>query len=47
MEEIVVTRLWMGGVVLMMLAFAVIAVIGHYRRKSRTDPEQSSQPTEN
>ncbi len=47
MEEIVVTRLWMGGVVLMMLAFAVIAVIGHYRRKGRIDREQSSQPTEN
>ena len=33
MEEIVVTRLWMAGVVSMMAIFAVIAVIGYIRNK--------------
>jgi len=33
MEEIVVTRLWMAGVVGMMVIFAVIAVIGYMRKK--------------
>lgn len=34
MEEIVVTRLWMAGVVGMMLVFAAIAVVGLLRQKS-------------
>jgi len=34
MEEIVVTRLWMGGVVAMMLVFGVIAMFGHFGRKT-------------
>ncbi len=33
MEEVVVTRLWMAGVVGMMLAFAVIAAVGVARQK--------------
>lgn len=32
MDEIVVTRLWMAGVVAMMLVFAVTAVIGVLRQ---------------
>jgi hypothetical protein len=32
MEEIVVTRLWMAGVVGMMAIFAVIALIGYLRQ---------------
>jgi hypothetical protein len=33
MEDLVVTRLWMAGVVAMMLAFAAVAVYGVYRKK--------------
>jgi hypothetical protein len=39
MEEIVVTRLWMAGVVSMMAIFAVIAVIGYIKNK----PDNGSQ----
>jgi hypothetical protein len=35
MEELVVTQLWMGGVVLMMAVFGVLAAIGYVIRKSR------------
>lgn len=35
MEELVVTQLWMGGVVLMMLVFGVLALVGYFLRKSR------------
>lgn len=42
MEEIVVTRLWMAGVVSMMAVFAVIAVIGYWRQKSAEDGSSSS-----
>jgi hypothetical protein len=44
MEEIVVTRLWMAGVVGMMLVFAAIAVVGHFRQKSNNakSPDQHS-----
>jgi len=44
MEEIVVTRLWMAGVVGMMLIFAAIAVVGHFRQKStkNNNPGQES-----
>lgn len=36
MEEIVVTRLWMAGVVAMMVVFGVVAVVGVLRQ--RKDP---------
>lgn len=35
MEEMVVTRIWMAGVVTMMVVFAVIAVVGYRRKKRR------------
>ena len=35
MKELVVTQVWMGGVVLMMLVFGVLATIGYFLRKSR------------
>lgn len=36
MEELVVTRVWMAGVVTMMGVFALIAVVGYvqYRRRN-------------
>lgn len=37
MDETQVTTLWMAGVVLMMLVFAVFAVTGYMVRKSRKD----------
>lgn len=39
MDEIVVTRLWMAGVVAMMLVFGVTAVIGVVRQKRKQDTE--------
>jgi hypothetical protein len=33
MDELIVTRLWMAGVVAMMLVFGVTAVIGVLRQK--------------
>ncbi len=33
MEELTVTRLWMAGVVGMMLVFVAFALIGVYRKK--------------
>jgi hypothetical protein len=41
MEEIVVTRLWMAGVVGMMVIFAIIAVIGYVRKKPGDSSEGS------
>lgn len=35
MEELEVTRLWMGGVVGMMLVFAAIAMAGYVLRRKR------------
>jgi uncharacterized membrane protein len=35
MEEIVVTRLWMAGVVAAMAIFGIAAVIGYLRREKR------------
>ena len=35
MEELEVTRLWMGGVVGMMLVFALVALVGYVLRKQR------------
>lgn len=42
MDEIVVTRLWMAGVVSMMAVFAIIAVIGYLRQKSAGKGNRSS-----
>ena len=36
MEEVVVTRLWMAGVVAIMIIFGIVAVIG-YRKKLQRD----------
>jgi len=35
MEELAVTRLWMGGVVAMMLVFGIFAIVGYLRRRGR------------
>ena len=35
MEELQVTQLWMGGVVLMMVVFTVFAGVGYVVRKKR------------
>ncbi|MGI9203905.1 MAG: hypothetical protein ACR2Q3_07840 [Woeseiaceae bacterium] len=43
MEEIVVTRLWMAGVVAMMLVFGIIAMFGHFGRKTGGDAAGSGQ----
>lgn len=37
MEELQVTQMWMGGVVLMMLVFAALAGIGYILRKKRDE----------
>jgi len=37
MEEIVVTRLWMAGVVAAMVVFGIIALIGYRRQNAETD----------
>ena len=37
MEELQVTQLWMGGVVLMMLVFGVLAFVGYFLRKSKEE----------
>jgi hypothetical protein len=37
MEEIVVTRLWMAGVVGAMLVFGIIALIGYHRQGNKTE----------
>jgi len=44
MEELEVTRLWMGGVVGMMLVFALIALVGYLfrRRHEPTRQEESN-----
>jgi len=39
MDELVVTRLWMAGVVTMMLVFGVTAVVGILRQKREQDIE--------
>lgn len=39
MEELVVTRVWMAGVVAMMLVFGVTAIVGVMRQKNRQDDE--------
>jgi len=44
MEELEVTRLWMGGVVGMMLVFAVVALAGYLlrRRHGEIQKEESN-----
>ncbi len=37
MEEIVVTRLWMAGVVAAMVVFGIIALIGYRRQGDNTE----------
>jgi hypothetical protein len=39
MDEIVLTRLWMAGVVTMMLVFGVTVVVGILRQKREQDTE--------
>ena len=39
MDEIVVTRLWMAGVVAMMLVFGVVAVVGVLRQGGQPPQE--------
>jgi hypothetical protein len=39
MEELEVTRLWMAGVVTMMLVFGVTAVVGVIRQKRKQETE--------
>ena len=46
MEELVVTRLWMAGVVGMMAIFGVVSAVGYARLKARepapTESEKAS-----
>lgn len=37
MEEIVVTRLWMAGVVGAMLVFGIIAMVGYHRQGNKSE----------
>jgi len=37
MEEIVVTRLWMAGVVAAMVVFGIIALIGYRQQGNKTE----------
>ncbi len=39
MDEIVVTRLWMAGVVSMMVVFGVVAIVGVLRQGGNTSSE--------
>jgi hypothetical protein len=39
MEELVVTRFWMAGVVGMMLVFGVIALIGWFKQSGKNSEE--------
>ena len=42
MDEIIVTRLWMAGVVAMMLAFGITALIGLSRQKKSGAPKSDA-----
>lgn len=33
MDELVVTRFWMGGVIAVMVVFALVGLAGHRRRR--------------
>ncbi len=35
MEDLVVTRLWMAGVVAMMIVYGVIALVGYLKSRSK------------
>jgi hypothetical protein len=35
MEEVIVTRVWMAGIVAMMAIFAVVAAVGYIRKNNR------------
>jgi hypothetical protein len=37
MEELVVTRLWMAGVVAAMAVFGIIALVGYLRQNENND----------
>jgi hypothetical protein len=39
MDEIVVTRLWMAGVVAAMAVFGVIALVGYYRQSNDSNED--------
>lgn len=39
MDEIIVTRLWMAGVVAMMVVFGVVAVVGVLRQGRDSESE--------
>ena len=41
MDELVVTRLWMAGVVAAMGVFGIIAIVGYFRQKSESDTEKA------
>jgi hypothetical protein len=41
MEEIVVTRLWMAGVVAAMVVFGIIALIGYRRQGDKTESDDN------
>ena len=42
MAELEVTRIWMGGVVSMMLVFAVIAFLGYLKHRQRQNHHEGS-----
>lgn len=42
MDELVVTRLWMAGVVAAMAVFGIIAMVGYFRQKSDGDTEKAN-----
>jgi len=42
MEDLVVTRLWMAGVVAMMFVYAVIALVGYYKSRSKNSVKAES-----
>jgi hypothetical protein len=37
MEELIVTRLWMAGVVAAMAVFGIIALVGYLRQNKNSD----------
>ena len=41
MDEIVVTRLWMAGVVAMMVVFGVVAIVGVLRQRGKAASEET------
>jgi hypothetical protein len=41
MNDIVVTHIWMAGVMLIMLAYGAFAVVGYFRRTNQTNTPDS------